>query len=344
MLLDDRHQGRQRPRHRRLLRGLEGEGPRPRPHLRRDQGRGPRLRCPRRARAGLPRVEGHHRGVLPGRRPRRRGAPPARARRSKPSPICSTCGAITRPPRRSRATSSAWRNWSPASPDEPMTDPAIRSRTRLGRGHAVGPDLAGHPARSGVPRPVPPRPAGRRGEPRPGRRRSSTWRTSPAVVRLSRRFAELYPKSTFQDSFQYSEALGRFNLGEYDRAIAVAQKIADASYKDANGVGPAQPEQVAGRLHPRPDLRRPPRPGQGPVVLREGRRPILRRGRRGQVADTQGAEAPRSFGDPPRRPRGTAASTSSGPPMAIDSIASSVAGLMTARVSVVLGATHAPSM
>ena len=30
-----------------------------------------------------------------------------------------------------------------------------------------------------------------------------------SVVRLSRRYAELYPKSTFQDSFQYSEALGQ---------------------------------------------------------------------------------------------------------------------------------------
>ena len=40
----------------------------------------------------------------------------------------------------------------------------------------------------------------------------------------------------------------------------------------------------------------------------------------------------------------TAASTSSAPPIAIDSIGSSVAGLITSSVSVVSGATHWPSM
>ncbi len=81
-----------------------------------------------------------------------------------------------------------------------------------------------------------------------------------AVVKLSRRYAELYPKSTFQDSFQYSEALGRFNLGEYDRAIAVAQKIADATYKDANGVDQPSPNKwqavyILGQIY---DARRDP--------------------------------------------------------------------------------------
>src|SRR5207248_2277735 len=53
-----------------------------------------------------------------------------------------------------------------------------------------------------------------------------------AVVTLAARFAKLYPKSTYLDSFQYSEALGRFHLGQYDRAIAVAEAIAAASYQD----------------------------------------------------------------------------------------------------------------
>jgi alpha-2-macroglobulin len=39
-----------------------------------------------------------------------------------------------------------------------------------------------------------------------------------AVVKLSARYAQLYPKSTLFDSFQYSEALGQFYLGKYDRA------------------------------------------------------------------------------------------------------------------------------
>jgi len=80
------------------------------------------------------------------------------------------------------------------------------------------------------------------------------------VVKLARRFAELYPGSPFLDSFQYSEALGRFHLGEYDRAIAVARTIADASYKDANGVDQPSPNKwqalyILGQIH---DARRQP--------------------------------------------------------------------------------------
>ncbi len=55
------------------------------------------------------------------------------------------------------------------------------------------------------------------------------------VVALSEQFAKVYPKSQFQDSFVYSEALGRFHLGEYDRAVELAEKISKAVYKDANG-------------------------------------------------------------------------------------------------------------
>jgi tetratricopeptide (TPR) repeat protein len=80
------------------------------------------------------------------------------------------------------------------------------------------------------------------------------------VVKLSRRFAELYPKSTFLDSFQYSEALGRFHLGEYDRAIAVAEKIASATYKDKDGVDQPSPNKwqavyILGQIY---DARRQP--------------------------------------------------------------------------------------
>ena len=61
------------------------------------------------------------------------------------------------------------------------------------------------------------------------------------VVPLAIRFAKLYPKSTFLDSFQYSAALALFNLGRYDEAVAVAERISKAIYKDANGVD--QPSQ-----------------------------------------------------------------------------------------------------
>ena len=65
----------------------------------------------------------------------------------------------------------------------------------------------------------------------------------PSVVKLSARFAKLYPKSTFLDSFQYSEALGEFHLGHYDRAVEVAETIARATYKDAAGVDQPSPNK-----------------------------------------------------------------------------------------------------
>lgn len=58
----------------------------------------------------------------------------------------------------------------------------------------------------------------------------------PAVVRQAPRFAESHPKSKYADSFLFAEALGRFHLGEYDRAVEVAKKIAESTYKDENGV------------------------------------------------------------------------------------------------------------
>ncbi|MFO0909329.1 MAG: MG2 domain-containing protein [Isosphaeraceae bacterium] len=64
-----------------------------------------------------------------------------------------------------------------------------------------------------------------------------------AVVRLAGRFAKLYPKSNFLDSFQYSEALGEFHLGHYDRAVEVAKTIAAAVYKDAAGADVPSPNK-----------------------------------------------------------------------------------------------------
>jgi uncharacterized protein YfaS (alpha-2-macroglobulin family)/tetratricopeptide (TPR) repeat protein len=64
-----------------------------------------------------------------------------------------------------------------------------------------------------------------------------------AVVKLSARFAGLYPKSTFLDSFQYSEALGDFHLGRYDRAVEVAETIAAATYHDAAGAEQPSPNK-----------------------------------------------------------------------------------------------------
>jgi alpha-2-macroglobulin len=81
-----------------------------------------------------------------------------------------------------------------------------------------------------------------------------------AVDKLASRFAKLYPKSTYLDSFQYSEALANFHLGQYDRAIEVAQTIARAVYKDAAGVDQPSPNKwqaiyILGQIH---DARRQP--------------------------------------------------------------------------------------
>ncbi len=81
-----------------------------------------------------------------------------------------------------------------------------------------------------------------------------------AVVTLAARFATLYPRSTFVDSFQYSEALGEFHLGHHDRAVAVAEAIAKVLYKDANGVEQPSPNKwqalyILGQIY---DARRQP--------------------------------------------------------------------------------------
>ena len=81
-----------------------------------------------------------------------------------------------------------------------------------------------------------------------------------SVVKLAPRYAALYPKSPYLDSFQYSEALGRFHLGQYDRAIDVARAIAGATYKDANGVDQPSPNKwqalyILGQIY---DARRDP--------------------------------------------------------------------------------------
>ena len=81
-----------------------------------------------------------------------------------------------------------------------------------------------------------------------------------SVDKLSARFAKLYPKSTFFDSFQYADALANFHLGQYDRAVEVAQAIANATYKDAAGADQPSPNKwqavyILGQIY---DARRQP--------------------------------------------------------------------------------------
>jgi uncharacterized protein YfaS (alpha-2-macroglobulin family)/TolA-binding protein len=67
-----------------------------------------------------------------------------------------------------------------------------------------------------------------------------------SVVQIAPRYARLFPRSSFLDSFQYSEALGRFQLGQYDRAIEVALRISTATYKNPAGVDEPSPNKWQG--------------------------------------------------------------------------------------------------
>jgi TolA-binding protein len=76
----------------------------------------------------------------------------------------------------------------------------------------------------------------------------------PRVVKLAGRLASIYPKSSFLDSFLYSQALAHFHLGEYDPAIGLAERIATATYKDATGVDQPSPNKweavyILGQIH-----------------------------------------------------------------------------------------------
>jgi tetratricopeptide (TPR) repeat protein len=56
------------------------------------------------------------------------------------------------------------------------------------------------------------------------------------VVKLSQRFQQKFLKSEFFDSFLYTEAIARFSLGEYDKAIELCRKVAEMKIKDERGV------------------------------------------------------------------------------------------------------------
>jgi len=56
------------------------------------------------------------------------------------------------------------------------------------------------------------------------------------VVKLSRRFQQKFTESEFYDSFVYTEAIARFSLGEYGKAISLCEKVAEMMIKDAHGV------------------------------------------------------------------------------------------------------------
>ena len=122
-----------------------------------------------RVRARLPRLAGRRRGELPGRRPGRRGPPPARqdARRDR-----LPARPLARVPRHGLDRERLLRPLAGPRPPRRPGDhrPGAPPRAGRRRGHPVDAALAVDPADPGVPRPLAQEPAGRRGEPGPGRR------------------------------------------------------------------------------------------------------------------------------------------------------------------------------
>ncbi|MFM7132566.1 MAG: hypothetical protein ACKO0V_24750 [bacterium] len=65
-----------------------------------------------------------------------------------------------------------------------------------------------------------------------------------AVVKVAENAAGIYPRSKFLDSFQFGEALARYNLGELDKAIAIAQRVAESTYEEPGGVRRPSPNRA----------------------------------------------------------------------------------------------------
>jgi hypothetical protein len=118
---------------------------------------------------------------------------------------------------------------------------------------------------------------------------SWSWRTSRRSSRLAGRFARLYPGARTWTASSTPRRWGRFHLGQYDRAIAVAEAIARATYKDADGVEQPSPNKwqalyILGQIH---DARR--QPAQALAYYEQVAAALHRRGRRGQGPEAGGA-------------------------------------------------------
>lgn len=74
------------------------------------------------------------------------------------------------------------------------------------------------------------------------------------VIALSKRMIELYPRSKWADQFRYMQALANFHLGEFEKALGLAQQVADATYIDEHGVVRPSPNKwlalyIIGQIH-----------------------------------------------------------------------------------------------
>ena len=202
---------------------------------------------------------GADRGQLPGRRPRRRALAPARqdTRRDR-LPDRSLAQLPQYGLDRERLFRPLAGRGADGRAGVYQSRPA--PRTGDGRHHPVGAAASVDPHDPGLPVAITQEPGGRRGESRAlgGVHRSRRLQVRRQAGRRGSRSS--IPKSTYQDSFQYSVALANFHLGQYDRAIEVAQTIARATYKDAAGADQPSPNKwqalyILGQIH---DARRQP--------------------------------------------------------------------------------------
>ena len=106
----------------------------------------------------------------------------------------------------------------------------------------------------------PQKPGGRRSQPRIWSPPTPTSKISSPSTSSRPGSPSSIPRAPIFDSFQYADALANFHLGQYDRAIEVAQTIANATYKDAAGADQPSPNKwqavyILGQIY---DARRQP--------------------------------------------------------------------------------------
>ena len=151
----------------------------------------------------------------------------------------------------------------PATPAQAITDPALPRGAGRGRGHpvraapAVDPPDPDRPRRS-----RPDEPAGRRGEPGPGRRlpRAGGLRGGRQALGPVR---QALPQEHVPRQLPVQRGAGRLPPRPVRPGRRGRRDDRRGDLQGRRRRRPAEPEQVAGALHPRPDLRRPPPAGQG---------------------------------------------------------------------------------
>ena len=259
MLLIDPHPGLRPPQGRPVLRGPQGEGPRAGHPLRRDPGRRPGLPRHRRARAGLPRLAGDRRGQLPRRRPGRRGPPPARqdARGDR-----LPARPLARVPRHGVDRERLLRPLAgprPASPARPSPTPPLRRELADGR-RSPGSDLLLQAIRliQVFLSPVAQRTRWPTRRAWPWSAPSWSWRTTRRSSKLARAVRQALPQEHVPRQLPVQRGPGPVPPRPVRPGHRGGRGDRRGDLQGRQRRRPAEPEQVAGALHPRPDLRRPP--------------------------------------------------------------------------------------